>query len=154
MRLWRGGLWALEPLPGATAGERVMAWLRGAVAAPFVEMFGRGGAAGFVLILAFVVLYKFGDAIAGTMSNPLYVALGFTKVEIANVAKVFGVVATLTGVAIGGVMVLRLGIFRALLIAGILQMLSNVFYILQVWVGHDIGMLIVTIGVENLTSGI
>ncbi|MGE3283774.1 MAG: AmpG family muropeptide MFS transporter [Alphaproteobacteria bacterium] len=149
-----GGIRAPEPLPGATAGERVAAWLRGAVAAPFIEMFGRSGAAGFVLILAFVVLYKFGDAIAGTMSNPLYVALGFTKVEIANVAKVFGVVATLTGVAIGGLLVLRLGIFRALLIAGILQMLSNVFYILQVWVGHDVGMLMVTIGVENLTSGI
>ncbi len=117
-------------------------------------MFGRSGAAGFVLILAFVVLFKFGDAIAGTMSNPFYVTLGFTKVEIASVAKVFGVVATLAGVAIGGVMVLRLGIFRALLIGGVLQMLSNVFYILQVWVGHDVAMLTVTIGVENLTSGI
>lgn len=144
---------ALDPIPGATAGERISAWLKRAVVAPFVDMFGRGGGAGFVLILLFIVLYKFGDAIAGTMSNPLYVGLGFTKVEIANVAKVFGVIATLTGVAIGGVMVLRLGVFRALLIAGVLQMLSNVTYIVQVWVGHDVAMLAVTIGVENLTSG-
>jgi MFS transporter, PAT family, beta-lactamase induction signal transducer AmpG len=50
--------------------------------------------------------------------------------------------------------VLRLGTFRTLLIAGILQMLSNVSYIVQVWVGHDVAMLMVTIGVENLTSGI
>jgi len=148
-----GGVRALEPLPGASAGERVSAWLERAVVAPFVDLFGRSGAAGFALILLFVVLYKFGDAIAGTMSNPLYVALGFTKVEIANVAKVFGVIATLAGVAIGGVMVLRLGVFRALLIAGVLQMLSNVFYIVQVWVGHDVAMLAVTIGVENLTGG-
>ena len=144
---------ALEKLPGATAGARVRAWLERAVVAPFVDMFGRSGGAGFVPILLFVVLYKLGDAIAGTMSNPLYVALGFSKVEIANIAKVFGVIATLAGVAIGGVMVLRLGVFRALLIAGILQMLSNVFYILQVWAGHDIAMLAVTIGVENLTGG-
>ncbi len=149
-----GGIRALEPLPGATAGERVMAWLRTAVVAPFAEMFGRGGAAGLVLILAFVILYKFGEAIAGTMSNPLYITLGFSKVEIATVAKIYGVIATLAGVAIGGILVLRLGIFRALLIGGVLQALSNLMYILQVWAGHDIMMLTLTIGTENLTNGI
>ena len=50
-------------------------------------------------------------------------------------------------------MVLRLGIFRALLIGGILQALSNLMYIVQVWAGHDIVMLAVTIGTENLTNG-
>ena len=113
----------------------------------------RSGAAGFMLLLAFVILYKFGEAIAGSMSNPLYVALGFSKVEIATVAKIYGVIATLAGVAIGGIMVLRLGIFRALLIGGILQALSNLMYIVQVWAGHDIVMLAVTIGTENLTNG-
>jgi PAT family beta-lactamase induction signal transducer AmpG len=149
-----GGAAPLEPLAGTTAAAQVRDWLKNAVAAPFVEMFARSGAGHFALVLAFVVLYKLGDAIAGTMSNPLYVGLGFTKVEIANIAKILGVVATLTGVAIGGVIVLRLGIMRALLIGGALQLLSNVFYILQVWVGHDVAMLAVTIGVENLTSGI
>jgi PAT family beta-lactamase induction signal transducer AmpG len=144
----------LAPLSGGTVVARISDWLKTAVAAPFVEMFARSGAAQFALILAFVVLYKVGDAIAGTMSNPFYVELGFTKVEIANVVKVLGVAATLAGVAIGGVMVLRLGILRALLIGGVLQMVSNVFYILQVWAGHDVAMLMVTIGVENLTSGI
>ena len=144
---------ALEPLPGATVAERVRAWLERAVMAPFVDLFARSGVAAAVLILLFVVLYKVGDAIAGTVSGPLYLSLGFSKIEIANVAKVFGVIATLAGVAIGGVMVLRLGIFHSLLISGVLQMLSNVSYIVQVWVGHDVGMLAVTIGVENLTSG-
>jgi PAT family beta-lactamase induction signal transducer AmpG len=87
------------------------------------------------------------------MSNPLYVALGFTKVEIATVAKVFGVAATLAGVAVGGVLVLRLGLFRALLIAGVLQMLSNLTYIAQVWAGHDVTMLALAIGAENFTGG-
>lgn len=144
---------ATEAMPGATTAQRVAAWLQRAVVAPFADMFRRGGVAGAVLILLFVVLYKVGDAIAGTMSNPFYVGLGFTKVEIATIAKVYGVAATLAGVAIGGVMVLRFGVFRALLIGGVLQMLSNVTYIVQVWAGHDIAMLAVTIGVENLTSG-
>jgi MFS transporter, PAT family, beta-lactamase induction signal transducer AmpG len=144
---------ALEPVPGATPLERARAWIARAVVAPFADILRRGGVAGSVLILLFVVLYKLGDAIAGTMSNPLYVGLGYSKEEIAWVVKLFGVVATLAGVAIGGVMVLRIGLFRALLIAGVLQMLSNVAYILLVWAGHDVGMLAVAIAVENLTSG-
>ena len=149
-----GGVRALEQLPGASAGERIAAWLRGAVVAPFAEMLRRSGAAGLLLILAFVILYKFGEAIAGTMSNPLYITLGFSKVEIATVAKIYGVIATLAGVAIGGIMVLRLGIFRALLIGGVLQAMSNLMYIVQVWAGHDVAVLALTIGTENLTNGI
>jgi PAT family beta-lactamase induction signal transducer AmpG len=149
-----GGSGVLKKLPGATSGERIAAWLRDAVIAPFADLLRRSGAAGFMLLLAFVILYKFGEAIAGSMSNPLYIALGFTKVEIATVAKIYGVIATLAGVAIGGVMVLRLGIFRALLIGGVLQALSNLMYILQVWAGHDVFVLALTIGTENLTNGI
>ena len=56
-------------------------------------------------ILVFVVLYKFGDALAGVMANPFYVAMGFTKIEVANISKMFGVAATLAGLAVGGIMV-------------------------------------------------
>lgn len=149
-----GGSGTPGKLPGASVGEQVTAWLRDAVIAPFADLLRRSGAAGLVLLLAFVILYKFGEAIAGTMSNPLYIGLGFTKVEIATVAKIYGVIATLAGVAIGGVMVLRLGIFRALLIGGVLQALSNLMYIMQVWAGHDLFVLALTIGTENLTNGI
>ena len=88
-----------------------------------------------------------------TMSNPLYVSLGFTKVELANIGKVYGFAASLAGLALGGVVVLRLGVMRALLVCGILQMLSNLMYALQVWAGHNRLALALTIGVENLTGG-
>jgi MFS transporter, PAT family, beta-lactamase induction signal transducer AmpG len=143
----------IEAVPGATAGERVRNWLTRAVVSPFADLVGRHGAAGLLLILVFIVLYKFGDAIAGTMSSPLYVSLGFTKVEIATVAKVFGVGATIVGVGLGGILVLRLGVFQALLLAGFLQMLSNLMYILQVVTGHDVAVLALAIGTENLTGG-
>jgi len=145
-----GGIKPLEPLPGDSPLARVAAWLERAVVAPFADMLGRRGA---LAILAFVVLYKFGDALAGTMSNPLYVSLGFTKVEVANIGKAYGFVANLAGLAAGGVVVLRLGIFRALFVCGVLQMLSNLMYVLQAWVGHDVPTLALTIGVENLTGG-
>jgi MFS transporter, PAT family, beta-lactamase induction signal transducer AmpG len=145
-----GGVRPLEPLPGDTALARTGAWLKRAVIAPFADMLGRRGA---LAILLFVILYKFGDALAGTMSNPLYVSLGFTKVEVANIGKAYGFVASLAGLAAGGIVVLRLGIFRALLICGILQMLSNLMYVVQAWAGHDVPILALTIGIENLTGG-
>jgi PAT family beta-lactamase induction signal transducer AmpG len=81
------------------------------------------------------------------------VSLGFTKVEVANIGKAYGFVANLAGLAAGGVVVLRFGIFQALLVCGVLQMLSNLMYVLQAWVGHDVPTLALTIGVENLTGG-
>ncbi len=143
----------VEPIPGTGAAERVVEWLRRAVVAPLADLVRRAGGRGFVLLLVFIVLYKFGEALAGTMSNPLYIKLGFSKNEIATVAKVYGVIATLAGVALGGIMVLRLGVFRALLLAGILQASSNLMYVAQVWAGHDLGALTLTIGAENLTNG-
>jgi MFS transporter, PAT family, beta-lactamase induction signal transducer AmpG len=106
-----------------------------------------------LLILLFVVLYKFGDALAGNMANTFYVAMGFTKLEVASISKVFGVVATLAGVAAGGVTVYRLGMYQALLVCGVLQAASNLMYALQSVVGHDVAMLTVTIGLENFTGG-
>jgi PAT family beta-lactamase induction signal transducer AmpG len=141
------------PVAGDTASQRFKAWLGRAVFAPFADLVRRYGAIGLILILLFTVLYKLGEAVAGTMSNPLYVLLGFTKVEIATVAKIYGVAATLAGVAAGGILVARLGVLRALLVSGVLQMLSNLMYVVQVLVGHHVPVLALTIGTENLTNG-
>jgi MFS transporter, PAT family, beta-lactamase induction signal transducer AmpG len=145
-----GSAAALAPMPGDTAGERVVAWIQRAVVAPFADFMTRPG---WVAILVFVVLYKFGDALAGVMANPFYVAMGFTKLEVASISKVFGVVATLAGLAVGGITVYRLGMYQALLACGVLQAVSNLMYAVQSVVGHDIGMLTVTIGIENFTGG-
>ncbi|HXP06461.1 MAG TPA: AmpG family muropeptide MFS transporter [Stellaceae bacterium] len=148
-----GGIAPPERLPGATTVERAAAWLERAVVAPFADLFRRTGSGPLVAIVVFIVLFKFGDALAGSMSNPLYVQLGFTKLEVATVAKIYGVIATLAGVAIGGVLVARIGVFASLLICGGLQACSNLLYAVQVWAGHDVGMLALTIGAENLTGG-
>ncbi|MBV8889196.1 MAG: AmpG family muropeptide MFS transporter [Alphaproteobacteria bacterium] len=140
-------------VPDASLTARARSWLSRAALAPFLDLFARYGGAQLAAIVVFIVLYKFGDALAGSMANPLYVALGFTKVEVATISKVYGVIATLAGVALGGVFVMRLGVFLALLICGGMQALSNLLYAVQVWAGHDVGMLAVTIGAENLTGG-
>ncbi len=145
-----GSVKALEPIPGDTAGARVVAWVQRAVFAPFADFMTRPG---WIAILVFVVLYKFGDALAGVMANPFYVAMGFSKIEVANISKVFGVVATLAGLTAGGAVVFRFGLYRSLLICGVLQAVSNLMYAVQTLIGHDVTMLTVTIGIENFTGG-
>jgi PAT family beta-lactamase induction signal transducer AmpG len=129
---------------------RLAAWVHEAVVLPFADLARRRG---WIVILVFVVLYKLGEAMAGAMANPLYQQLGFTKIEVANIAKLVGFFATLAGVAVGGLVVARIGLLRGLFVGGILQMLSNLMYVAQVLAGHDNAMLAVSIFTENFTNG-
>ncbi len=105
------------------------------------------------LIILFVILYKLGDAMAGIMTNPFLVNLGFTKPEIVTVVKTYGLFATLAGSLLGGIIVYRMHIIKALLICGIFQMLSNLMFVAQFHAGHDTLFLILTISLENAASG-
>ncbi|MBW1801698.1 MAG: MFS transporter, partial [Deltaproteobacteria bacterium] len=78
---------------------------------------------------------------------------GFTKIQIANVSKIFGVAATLLGVFAGGLVVKRYGVLKSLLFCGILQMLSNLMFAAQAAIGPDVRFLFLTIGIENLSGG-
>jgi PAT family beta-lactamase induction signal transducer AmpG len=126
-------------------------WFRASVIEPFVD-FTRHRL--WLVILVFVLLFKLGDAIAANMAGPLYVTLGFTNAEIASITKVLGMIAAMTGVFLGGALVARAGIMRALMIGGVVQMLSILMYIVQYWAGHDLVALAFTIAIENVTGGI
>ena len=127
--------------------------LKSIVIDPFVEFFQRNGPVTAIIILAFILLYKFGDAYAGVMAYPFYYEMGFTKSEVATVSKIFGVIATVVGVFLGGLVVKRFGIMKSLLGCGVLQMLSNLMYAAQSLAGHDVQFLFLTIGIENLSGG-
>jgi len=126
-------------------------WLQMVVLAPFADFLRRPG---WLAILAFILLYKFGDAIGGVMSNPFYVELGFTGVEIAGVTKVFGLLATFAGIVVGGALVARYGLFPALAIGGVLQAATNLLYAAQAQIGYNIAFLAGTIGADNFTGGL
>lgn len=140
----------IVPVAGPTRGARAAAWVRTAVVSPFADFMKRSR---WGAILAFVVFYKLGDALAGVMTNPFLLELGFSKSEIATVVKTYGLVATLAGAAAGGSMLAGLGMMRTLWICGVLQMLSNLAFAVQAEVGHSVVMLTVTIGLENLAGG-
>ncbi len=132
---------------------QVSEWLYLAVLAPFHEFFTRNGVKTAAAILLFIVFYKFGDALAGVMTNPFLIKIGFTKSQIAEVVKLFGFIATIAGLAVGGMLVKGIGLYRALMLCGVLQLLSNFLFAAQAEIGADIGFLALVIGVENLAGG-
>ncbi|MCC2646876.1 MAG: AmpG protein [Rickettsiaceae bacterium] len=117
---------------------------------PFSEYFKRDYA---ITILAAVTLYKLGEAMLSSMAMPFYMETGFTKTEIAAVSKVYGVIATLVGVYIGGIISAKVGNMRSLMICGTCQMLSNLIFVWQNHMGADTSALMVTLTVENVTGG-
>lgn len=141
------------PLPqgdGTSKKSGINDWFINAVINPFTDFMKRSG---WWIILLFILLYKFGDAFAGVMTNPFLVDMGFDKVEIATVVKTFGFAASMIGAFIGGILVHKWGMLKSLWICGILQMLSNLMFLLQAQVGHNIEVLSLVIAVENLSSG-
>lgn len=137
--------------PGLNKKAAAMAsWFYGAVICPFADFMARPG---WIVVVAFVITYKLGEAMAGVMAQPLYINLGFTLAEIAAVSKVFGFAATVLGSLLGGIVVSRYGILRALLICGFLQSCGNLFYVVQVMAGHQTNVLALCVFAENLTGG-
>lgn len=121
-----------------------------AVVQPFVDYLKRRDA---LLILVFILLYKVGDTMASHMTTPFYLAIGFSKTDIGAVVKLFGFWATIGGGLVGGVMMLRLGIYRALWIFGVLQGVSTAGFALLAHIGPSIGALAGVIAFENLSGG-
>jgi PAT family beta-lactamase induction signal transducer AmpG len=105
-------------------------------------------------ILAFIALFKLGEALAGIMTTPFYRSEGFTRDDVAAVATVFGLVATLSGAVAGSWLIGRIGVGRALILTGLGQMLSNLMYVALVGGGRDIPMLFAQVGIENFTDGL
>lgn len=124
--------------------------LKEAVIQPFVEYFSRESA---ISILAFILLYKIGDAVAGSMTAPFYIDLHFTMTEIASVVKLFGFPPILIGTAVGGLIMLRIGINNSLWIFGVLQAVSTAGFCILARSGHSLPLLAAVIAFENLSSG-
>ena len=120
---------------------------------PFNELINRNSLTGLLIIFSFIFFFKFGDVVAGVMANPFYVKIGFSNLEIANTSKVFGVLMTVSGVFIGGILVNKFGILNSLIISSILQIFSNLLFVWLAIIGNNINILIATIAGENLAGG-
>jgi PAT family beta-lactamase induction signal transducer AmpG len=124
--------------------------LKESVIGPLLEFFRRDSA---WLILAFVVLYKIGESMASDMFNPLYIQLGFTKTQIGGIAKGVGFWALIVGGIAGGTLIVRFGIYHCLWAFGILQSLGLLLFSVLSEAGQSLVWLGVSVGTENLFSG-
>ena len=125
-------------------------WIYQFVVRPFLDFSSRPG---WVLILLFIVTFKLGDAFLSVMTNPFYIDLGFSKSEIAEVTKLFGVLALGVGLFVGGIMIQKFGLLASLIITGVLQAVSNLAFAYQAASGNDLEVLVFTIAIENVTGG-
>lgn len=141
---------AARRIPGVQT--RPGAYLSGALGQPLTDFFTRyGKIAG--LILALICLYRVSDFVLN-INGAFYVDLGFSKLEIAEVRKVFGVVMSVIGVALGGLAVIRLGLMRALIIGAFVGTLSNLSFAWLATQGHSVFALLVAIAMDNIAGGI
>ena len=125
--------------------------LEQAVSEPMREFFARDGA---WLLLLLIVLYKLGDAFAGSLSTAFLIrGPGFSLTEVGLVNKWLGVAATILGALAGGSMMARLRLYRALLLFGVLQAVTNLGYLLLALAGKSYALMIGAVAAENLCGG-
>jgi len=106
------------------------------------------------IILLLIVLYKLGDAFAGTLTTAFLIkTLDFTATDVGIVNKGFGWLATIGGALYGGTLMIRIGLFNALLWFGILQAITNLGFMVLAWYGKSYIGMVITIGLENLSGG-
>jgi PAT family beta-lactamase induction signal transducer AmpG len=131
----------------------MLAWLQTAVVGPFADFIRRFHWHA-LLLLALIATYRISDVVLGVMAFPFYVDMGYSKDEVAAISKVYGVLMTLAGAFIGGVLALRFGVMRILFAGAVLSAASNLLFAWLATRGHDLTGLIFVISADNLSGGI
>ena len=131
------------------SGEMV----RATYIAPFADFFQRYGRVALI-ILALVATYRISDIVMGIMANVFYVDLGFEKQEIGRISKFFGLMMTIAGGFLGGLLTVRYGIMKTLFVGGLLSAATNILFAVMAGMGADVYMLMAVISADNISAGI
>ncbi len=123
-----------------------------AILEPLTDLFQRKGMI-LVPILLLVACFRLPDFVAGVMANPLYIDLGFSKADIANVSKIYGVWIGIAGAFAGGIALTRIGLWWTLLIGAVIAASSNLMFAWLAHEGHRLDLLVLSISVDNFASG-
>ncbi len=122
-----------------------------AVWGPLRDFFSRQGAFRFLML---IVLYKLCDAYAGALLSPFLIrGVGFSLTEVGTMNKLFGFASLIAGGLIGGTLMVTLGLFRSLMVFGVLQAVSILSFAALAWVGKSYPMMIFAVAFENMTGG-
>lgn len=146
------------PVPeGSAVDERIfddgfVRWFVNSVVGPFVDFFKRYGRFALTMLL-FIALYRISDYVLGILANPFYDDIGFTKSQVASVAKLYGLWVALIGIAGGGVAIAKLGPARSLILSATLIAGTNLFFVYLAATGPDLLALTITISFDNFAQG-
>lgn len=132
--------------------EKVAKWFMAAVAGPFADFFRRYGLFA-LLMLSFIVVYRLSDYVLGILANPFYLDIGYSKSQVASVAKLYGLGVALIGIGSGGWAILRFGLAKCLIAATVLIASTNLFFAFIVMTGPEIWALALTISFDNFAQG-
>ena len=147
-------LFSKEPITKPIVrAKNIGEWLQIALIEPFADFFRRYGW-NALLLLSLIATYRISDIVMGIMANPFYVDMGYTKDEVAAISKVYGLIMTLVGAALGGVLSVKFGMMRTLMLGAILSAASNLLFSWLAMRGHDVTALTLVISADNLASGI
>ncbi len=143
-----------EPRPQTLRpAKNMQEWLLVTLIEPFADFFKRYQWQA-ALILGLIAVYRISDIVMGVMANPFYVDMGFTKDQVAGVTKVYGVIMTLVGAFLGGILSMRFGVMRVLMLGAVLSAVSNLLFAWLATLGANVNALIWVISADNLSSGI
>ncbi|MFC6669466.1 MFS transporter [Marinobacterium aestuariivivens] len=132
---------------------RLLGWLYIAAYCPFADFLRRYGKPALI-ILALVGSYRIADVVMGIIANVFYVDMGFSKVEVAEITKLFGTLMTILGSLFGGLLVYRFGVMRMLFTGALLAAATNLLFSALALTGHSIPFLVVAVSLDNFSAGI
>jgi len=127
--------------------------IRDTYLAPVTDFFRRYGRAALVILLL-IGFYRVSDVVLGVIANVFYQDMGFSKETIATATKLFGIVMTILGGFLGGVLTLKWGVIRTLMLGAALTVLTNLAFILLAAAPGDVRLLYLVISADNLTAGL
>ena len=142
-----------EEDPYIALTSKPLAWVFSSYVKPFLEIFNRLRDRIF-LILLLVITYRFSDLLLGPMAMPFYRETGFTKEEVAIITNAFGIIVTMPGAFLGGLLIYRYNIMKTVLVGALLVAITNLFFAGLDVIGHNIAFLTLTISVDNLSQGL
>jgi PAT family beta-lactamase induction signal transducer AmpG len=128
--------------------------IKNSYVAPIKQFFHDYGKSTALLLLALIGLYRISDIVLGVMANIFYLDMGFSKIEIADASKLFGMGATLVGGFIGGILAMRWGVMRILFISALMVVITNLLFITLVYSGHNLTVLYSVVGIDSLVGGV
>jgi len=132
--------------------SKILAWLYGTVVNPLVSFFKKNSISVAIGILSFIFLFKIGEAFLGRMSIIFYKELGFSKTDIALYSKGIGWITTITFTLLGGLFAIKMGLFKAMLISGIIMALTNLMFSVLAWVGSSEVLFAFTVLIDDLAA--